>query len=334
MLNSEKISNNLNKADEAIQNSSIDSLSIAIRALEKIETIDKNYEKVSSNLKGIYYELQELARDISNYKEDIYFDEQERNKTEERLDLINSLKRKYGNTIKEILEYKKDIQEEIQHIENLEDYNNKLKSELEQIQNEMEEMSEQINKIRVKQAQKLSESINLELKDLEMKNAKINVKVEKQENFNKEGKDKVEFLISTNLGEDEKELIKIASGGEMSRIMLAIKKVLSDTDKTPVMIFDEIDTGISGNAANAVAEKLNLISKFHQVLCISHLPNIAAAADYNYFISKKVTNERTNTNVRLLQEKEVIEEIARISSGKVNDVTIKYATQLRNKKVS
>ena len=278
--------------------------------------------------------MQELARDISNYKEDIYFDEQERNKTEERLDLINSLKRKYGNTIKEILEYKKDIQEEIQHIENLEDYNNKLKSELEQIQNEMEEMSEQINKIRVKQAQKLSESINLELKDLEMKNAKINVKVEKQENFNKEGKDKVEFLISTNLGEDEKELIKIASGGEMSRIMLAIKKVLSDTDKTPVMIFDEIDTGISGNAANAVAEKLNLISKFHQVLCISHLPNIAAAADYNYFISKKVTNERTNTNVKLLQEKEVIEEIARISSGKVNDVTIKYATQLRNKKVS
>ena len=334
MLNSEKISNNLNKADEAIQNSSIDSLSIAIRALEKIETIDKNYEKVSSNLKGIYYELQELARDISNYKEDIYFDEQERNKTEERLDLINSLKRKYGNTIKEILEYKKEIQEEIQHIENLEDYNNKLKCELEQIQNEMEEMSEQINKIRVKQAQKLSESINLELKDLEMKNAKINVKVEKQENFNKEGKDKVEFLISTNLGEDEKELIKIASGGEMSRIMLAIKKVLSDTDKTPVMIFDEIDTGISGNAANAVAEKLNLISKFHQVLCISHLPNIAAAADYNYFISKKVTNERTNTNVKLLQEKEVIEEIARISSGKVNDVTIKYATQLRNKKVS
>ena len=334
MLNSEKISNNLNKADEAIQNSSIDSLSIAIRALEKIETIDKNYEKVSSNLKGIYYELQELARDISNYKEDIYFDEQERNKTEERLDLINSLKRKYGNTIKEILEYKKDIQEEIQHIENLEDYNNKLKSELEQIQNEMEEMSEQINKIRVKQAQKLSESINLELKDLEMKNAKINVKVEKQENFNKEGKDKVEFLISTNLGEDEKELIKIASGGEMSRIMLAIKKVLSDTDKTPVMIFDEIDTGISGNAANAVAEKLNLISKFHQVLCISHLPNIAAAADYNYFISKKITNERTNTNVKLLQEKEVIEEIARISSGKLNDVTIKYATQLRNKKVS
>ena len=136
------------------------------------------------------------------------------------------------------------------------------------------------------------------------------------------------------VSEDLKPLAKVASGGEISRVMLAIKSIFAQTDDIDTVIFDEIDTGISGNAANAVAEKLNLISKFHQVLCISHLPNIAAAADYNYFISKKITNERTNTNVKLLQEKEVIEEIARISSGKVNDVTIKYATQLRNKKVS
>ena len=168
-----------------------------------------------------------------------------------------------------------------------------------------------------------------------MKNANINIHVDyNEEDFFENGKDIVEFYITTNLGEDEKQLAKIASGGEMSRIMLAIKKVLADTDKMPVLIFDEIDTGISGKAAGAVAEKLNGISKNHQVLCISHLPSIAAIADYNYFISKKITNERTNTNVKLLQEKEVIEEIARISSGKVNDVTIKYATQLRNKKVS
>lgn len=334
MLNSEKISANLNEADEAIQNNSIDSLSIAIRALEKIENIDESYEKVSTSLKSIYYELQEIARDINNYKENIYFDEQERNETEERLDLIYSLKRKYGNTIQEILEYKQEIQEEIEHIENLEEYNNKLKKELKIIAEQMEELAEKINKIRVEKAKNLSNAINNELKDLEMKNAKINIKVEKQEKFNKEGKDIVEFLIATNLGEDEKELIKIASGGEMSRIMLAIKKVLSDTDKTPVMIFDEIDIGISGNAANAVAEKLNTISNSHQVLCISHLPNIAAVADYNYFISKKVTNERTNTRVKLLQENEVIEEIARISSGEINEITIKYASELRNKKVS
>ncbi|MCI8412120.1 MAG: DNA repair protein RecN, partial [Clostridia bacterium] len=139
---------------------------------------------------------------------------------------------------------------------------------------------------------------------------------------------------TTNLGEDEKELSKIASGGEMSRTMLAIKKVLADSDKTPVLIFDEIDTGISGKAANSVAKKLKSIANNHQVMCISHLPNIAANADYNYFISKKTNKERTSTQIRLLEEKEVIEEIARISSGEVNEITLKYATELRNKKAS
>ena len=178
---------------------------------------------------------------------------------------------------------------------------------------------------------------SIELKQysmVEMKNALINIKVEGQQEFNKDGKDIVKFLISTNLGEDEKELIKIASGGEMSRVMLAIKKVLSDTDKIPVMIFDEIDTGISGNAANAVAEKLSAISNLHQVLCISHLPNIAAVADYNYYINKNIINNRTNTSIKLLKEQEVLEEIARISSGEVNEITIKYASKLRSKKAS
>ena len=334
MLNSEKISTNLNEADNAISNNGIDSLSLAIRALEKIENIDVKYEKTTTNLKNIYYELQELARDISGYKEDIYFDENERNEVERRLDLIYSLKRKYGNTVEEILNYRKQINDEIEHIENLEEYNNKLKSELKEIKNDMEELSDRINDIRSKKAKVLSDRINSELQDLEMKNAVINVKVIKQDKFNKDGKDVVQFLITTNLGEDEKELSKIASGGEMSRVMLAIKKVLSDTDQIPVMIFDEIDTGISGKAANAVAEKLNVISDTHQVLCISHLPNIAAAADYNYFISKNIINDRTNTAIRLLNENEVIQEIARISSGEINEISIQYASKLRSKKAS
>lgn len=334
MLNSEKISTNLNEADNAISNNGIDSLSLAIRALEKIENIDVKYEKITTNLKNIYYELQELARDISGYKEDIYFDENERNEVERRLDLIYSLKRKYGNTVEEILNYRKQINDEIEHIENLEEYNNKLKSELKEIKNDMEELSDRINDIRSKKAKVLSDRINSELQDLEMKNAVINVKVIKQDKFNKDGKDVVQFLITTNLGEDEKELSKIASGGEMSRVMLAIKKVLSDTDQIPVMIFDEIDTGISGKAANAVAEKLNVISDTHQVLCISHLPNIAAAADYNYFISKNIINDRTNTAIRLLNENEVIQEIARISSGEINEISIQYASKLRSKKAS
>ena len=333
MLNSEKISKNLNEADIAIGENSIDSLNTAIRALEKIENIDNVYEKISSNLKSIYYELQEISRDISSYKDDVYFDEEERNEIEERLDLIYSLKRKYGNDIKEIIDYKNEIQEEIEHIENLDEYNNKLKKELKQIKIEMIDLAQKMSKLRNEYGKNLSQNINEVLEELEMKNAKINIHVDyNEEEFFENGKDEVEFFIRTNLGEDEKPLSKIASGGEMSRIMLAIKKVLADTDKMPVLIFDEIDTGISGKAANAVAEKLNGISKNHQVLCISHLPSIAAIADYNYFISKKVVDERTNTNIKLLNEKETLEEIARISSGEINETTINYAMQLRNKK--
>lgn len=333
MLNSEKISNSLNEADEAIGENSIDSINLAIRAMEKIEGIDTKYETITSNLKNIYYDLQELSRDISNEKEDIYFDEQERNEVEERLDLIYSLKRKYGNNILEILNYKEEIEKEIQHIENLDEYNQKLKKELKQIKEQMTKLAINIHNLREEYAKVLGININKILEDLEMKNAKINIHVDyKEEEFFENGKDEVEFYITTNLGEDEKQLSRIASGGEMSRIMLAIKKVLADTDKMPVLIFDEIDTGVSGKAANAVAEKLNSISKNHQVLCISHLPSIAASADYNYFISKRVLNDRTNTNIKLLNEEETIKEIARISSGEINEATIQYATQLRNKK--
>ena len=211
IVNSEKISSNLTQVDEAISTNSIDSLSFAIKSLGKIENIDEKYEKVSTNLKNIYYELQELARDINQYKEEIDFDANERNEIEQRLDFIYSLKRKYGNTIEEILNYKNKINEEIERINNLEEYNNKLKKELKQIEDEMEELANSISIIRIKNAKELSKKINNELKDLEMKNALINIKVEGQQEFNKDGKDIVKFLISTNLGEDEKELIKIES---------------------------------------------------------------------------------------------------------------------------
>ena len=308
---------------------------MAIRALEKLENIDEKYEKVSSNLKNIYYELQEISRDISGYKEEIYFDEEERNYIEQRLDIIHSLKRKYGNTIDEILNYQKEVQEEIRRIENLEEYNSKLRKRKQELEDAMNSLGEQMHKIRQNSSKELIMNINKELEELEMKNAKINIHVEYlNSEFLKTGKDTVTFYIVTNIGEDEKELSKIASGGEMSRIMLAIKKVLADSDKMPVLVFDEIDTGISGKAANSVANKLKAISKKHQVLCISHLPNIAAAADYNYFISKNIKQERTKTQIRLLKENEVIEEIARISSGEINEVTLKYATELRNMKAS
>lgn len=334
-LNSEKISESLNETDVLLSENIIDALSSAIRTLERIESIDTKYEEANKNLKNSYYELQELARDINGYKEDVYFDEEERNQIEEKLDLIYSLKRKYGNTIKEILEYGEKVKNEINIIENLEEYTNKLKIELQEVINNMNVYAKKISEIRKQYSKELSDCINKELTELEMKNANINVKVEfNEKEFFMEGKDTVKFYIRTNLGEDEKELSKIASGGEMSRTMLAIKKVLADTDMIPVLIFDEIDTGISGKAANSVAMKLKAIAKKHQVMCISHLPNIAASADYNYFISKKVQEERTKTDVKLLDEEEVIKEIARISSGEVNDITLKYAYDLRNKKAS
>ena len=331
-LNSEKIADNLKIADTAIGENSIDFISEAIRALEKIENIDNKYFEVNSNLKNIYYELQELSRDISSYKDDTSFDEYEREEVESRLNLIYTLKRKYGNNIEEILEYEEEIKKEIEHIENVEEYNNKLKQELKNIELKMDTYSNDINKIRTRCGKELAKCINSELADLEMKNAILNIKIDNiKDNYFETGKDIVTFMIKTNIGEDEHELSKIASGGEMSRIMLAIKKVLAETDQMPILIFDEIDTGISGRAAKVVAEKLKAISCTHQVLCISHLAAATAMADYNYYISKSVINDRTNTKIKLLNEDEVIHEIARISSGEINEATLLYANELRNK---
>ena len=298
----------------------------------KLEEIDSKYSSTIESLRNIYYEMEEISRDIETYCEDVDFDEQQREEVETRLDIIYDLKRKYGNNIEEILEYGKEVADEINKIENAEEINAKLRKEKAELETELNVIAMKISEIRKKYATELNQRINKELLELEMKNATINVKVEYKANeYFENGKDSVQIYIRTNIGENESELVKIASGGEMSRIMLAIKKVIAEADEVPVMIFDEIDTGISGKAANAVADKMKSISKNHQVLCISHLAAIAASANYNYFISKKVENERTATKVKLLNEKEVLCEIARISSGEVNEVTLQYANELRKK---
>lgn len=335
IINSEKIEESLKGSDLAIGENCEENLSLAIKYMERISDVDKKYENIAKSLKNIYYDIQEIARDINEYKEEIGFDEADRSEIEQRLDLIYSLKRKYGNSIKEILEYMNQIEQEIIYIENIDIYNNELKKEQKMLEQRLNELALKMNKVRIENAMILSKKINKELEELEMKNAKINVRVDYKINeYFSTGKDIVSFYITTNIGEGEKELSKIASGGEMSRTMLAIKKVLAESDKISIMVFDEIDTGISGKAANSVAIKLKKISKSHQVICISHLASIAAIADYNYFISKNVTNERTNTNIKLLNEDETVKEIARISSGEVNEVSLKFAYELRNKKAS
>ena len=327
-MNSEKIGKSLNSADLALGEGAIDKINEAIRAIEKISDIDKVYEEKLTELKSIYYEVQELSRDISSLNSEMYFDENERNETEERLDLINSLKRKYGNSIIEILEYKNNIEKEIERINNLDEYNAKLKEKIKALEKEMQTLAAKMHNIRVNIAQKLNENINKELKDLEMPNAKFYVEIKETE-FNKNGIDEIEFFISTNIGEDSKPLAKIASGGEMSRIMLAIKTVLANTDSTPILIFDEIDTGISGKAAKSVGEKLKIIGNSHQVLCITHQPSIAAKGDQNFYISKVSEEGRTYTKVKKLNEEEIIKEIARIANGEITDIALKHAIELR-----
>ena len=333
--NSEKISLVLNEVEETIGENAIDLISNSIRSIEKIENIEAKYGNLANSLKNTYYELQEITRDITNYKEEINYDEEELKNIDDRLSLIFSLKRKYGNSIKEILSYRQKIEDKIEKIENLDDYISNLKHEEVEIKEKLNKLGIQIHKIREIKAKELSYEINLNLQDLEMKNAKINIHVDFiKDEFFEDGKDKVEFYICTNIGEDEKELNKISSGGEMSRVMLAIKAVIAKTDNIKNLIFDEIDTGISGKAANSVAEMLNKISKNHQILCVSHLPSIAASADYNYFINKNIIKNRTTSSIKKLEGKEILYEIARISSGNINDVTLKYAEELRQKKIA
>ena len=305
--------------------------------MEKIEEYSKEYENISKALKSVYYDLQEINRDLQDSNSNIYFDENKKMEIAERLDLIYTLKRKYGNNIQEILEYKNDLEKEIQQIEGLEDYINKLNAQKQELEMQMKEIAEELNTIRNENATKLSNSINKELKDLEMANSEFKVEVKYTENeFNKNGLNTVEFKIRTNIGEDENSLSKVASGGENSRIMLAIKTVLADVDNTETLVFDEIDTGISGVAADKVGEKLKIISNKHQVLIVTHLANIAAKGDYNYFIHKEVEENKTKTKIELLNEEQTLKEIARIASGKITKETIEHAKILRgeNKKIA
>ena len=334
IINSEKVAQNLNCVSNNLGGAAIDVINDSIRALEKIEQVDDKYSQKLTELKNIYYDVQELARDVEYMKEDIYFNEEERNEIEERLDEIHSLKRKYGNTIKDILNYQKELEQEIDKIEGAEEKNKKTKEQIEQLEKEMNYLCQNITKARRENAVVLNAKINQELTELEMKNAKFNAKIIETDNFSNYGKSYVEFVITTNLGEDEKQLNKIASGGELSRIMLAIKTVLSNIDEVPILIFDEIDTGISGKAANSVGIKLKKISQTHQVIVVTHLATIAAKGEYNYYIYKEVNNNKTSTKIKLLTEEETIKEIARISSGEITDIAISHAMELRNKNVA
>lgn len=336
MSNQEKIKENLALAGENLSSNVIDGIEVSIRALEKIENFNEKYKTTLDVLKSAFYDIQEIERDVYNYGNDLDFDAESREEIENRLDLINSLKRKYGNTIEEILDYKIDIEDKINKIKNSDEINNNLKNEISKIKNQLKILADNMHELREKYSKILSESINKELTDLEMNNARFYVEINNDEDkLNENGIDKIEFLICTNIGDEFKSLSKTASGGELSRIMLAIKTVLTEIDDISTIVFDEIDTGISGVAAKAVSEKMKKIAKNHQIFVVTHLAVIAASSDTNLFAYKEVINEQTVTKVKILGNEEFVKEIARISSGNISQISIEHAKELiQNSKVA
>ena len=271
-----------------------------------------------------------LAREISDYIDEVNYEPQRVAEVEERLNLINHLKLKYGQSIEKILAYKGEKQAYLDSLNNYNLMREETKTKLDKEMSELVVLCDKLSSLRKKYAIKLEETVVKALEDLNFLSVKFKINVSKKENVSANGQDEVEFLISTNPGEEVKSLAKVASGGELSRIMLAIKSILAGEDEIDTMIFDEIDTGISGKTAQMVADKLMGISKEHQVICISHLAQIAAMADSHYLIEKNTDDESTETNIYRLSREDSIKELVRISSGgEITETAIKHATEMK-----
>ncbi len=330
ILSSEKLSKVINYSYSALDEGIIGELSKVTREISSISNIDSKYENLLKEINEAYYNLQDATETLKDCLDDTNFDEDEQSSIEERLDYISNLKRKYGKTISDVMDYLNKIKEEKYNLENSEELINKLKSEEEEYISKLKMISLEMSKIRKECAFKIEKLINNQMKDLEMKNAYLEFKFDLVDTFQDNGTDEVELQICTNAGDELKPLAKIASGGELSRVMLAIKTVLGDYDSIPTMIFDEIDTGISGQTGQAVAEKLKSISKNHQVICVTHLPAITASGDANFYIDKIVKSGKTKTKIKKLDEEEIIYEIARVIAGNaITEPILNYARRLR-----
>ena len=330
MINAEKISNALNSSHEVLNNSVIDEVSGVIKLLSGISNFNKDYEDIVNELNEAFYNLQDSKDTLSELCNDIDFDEDEQAHIEERLDLISNMKRKYGKTIEEVIDYLNKIKDEKNFLENSEEIISKLKNEQIEIECRLKSLALKISDIRKECAKKIEKKINSQMQDLEMKKAYLEFEFNSSDEFLENGMDIVQLLICTNVGDELKPLSKIASGGELSRVMLAIKTVLGDYDQVSTMIFDEIDTGISGQAGKAVADKLKLISKNHQVICVTHLPTIVASGTTNFYIDKYINNGKTKTRIAKLDEEGVIREIARVIAGKnITSAVLENAKELR-----
>jgi DNA repair protein RecN (Recombination protein N) len=343
LANSEVILSSLSYAYQALYSGNniktpvFDNLNEAISEMRKISKFNDKYMHLANRLEDVYYQIEDITHELRRERDSIEFDPALLDKVEERISLIYKLKRKYGNSIKEILEYCSSLEFELEEIIKSEETVSHLTGQLEKIESKLFKIAESINSERVNAAKVLEIKIGSELNDLDMKKTRFKVYIEfdkefdskKERKFLENGLDKVEFLISPNAGEPMKPLSKIASGGEMSRIMLAIKTILANVDNIPTMVFDEIDSGVSGKASARIGEKLSFISRNHQVICVTHLAQIACMADNHYLIEKKSDGQKTRTMVRKLEGDQIIDEVARILGGvSISDITRKHAQEM------
>lgn len=300
-----------------------------INSLNKIEDYDRILKQYNESLESVELELQDFCRDVKNYLDNIQLDDERLFFLKDKIDLINRLKMKYGNSIEDIIKYRDTIKEKLETLLNNEKAIEQTNKKINLIEKRLYEYCTKLTELRKKLSKNIELLITNELRELNMNNVVFKINFDRYEYFTSQGWDKVEFLISTNKGEDPKPLAKIVSGGEMSRIMLAFKKILANYDYIPSLIFDEIDTGISGRTAQVVGEKMKSISKNHQVICISHLPQIAALGDVHFVIEKQATDKGTRVNVKKLSYDERIEEISRLIGGvNLTDTTKLHAKEM------
>ncbi len=319
---------------EGRQASVVDILGEARSELEEVLRHDASLSEAVELINSALVQVQEASHLLAAYRDRIEDDPSRLQQIENRLDLINSLKRKYGDTVEEMLQYLEQAKQDLERLENSQQLIDRLKAQEAELGERAEEIARQLTQARREAARKLAERVARELTDLGMPNAQFDVLVEPPEqatyrHVSAKGWDRVEFRFSPNLGEPLKPLAKIVSGGEMSRIMLALKVILARVDGVPTLVFDEIDTGISGRAAQAVGEKLTRIAGDRQVLCVTHLPQVAAMADAHYLINKQTEEGRTVTRVQPLDQAGRADEIARMIGGaEVSDFTMEAARDM------
>ena len=332
LFNAGKISEKLEETSQFLKEgefSILTALGRAKRNLEQLSDLSESYSELYEKIESVLYEVEEISYSVDNFVGDVEIDDRKLEKIVERIDDINKLKLKYGSTITEILEFRDKIEKDLSLV-------NFENEELENLKNEKSELvsqyfqdSEKLGEIRAKIAENLQNTIDVQLDDLNMENAKFKVEITKTQEITAHGTDNAEFMIATNVGETFKPLAKIASGGEISRIMLALKTVFSAVDNISVLIFDEIDTGISGETVRRVAEKLRELSRNTQIICVTHSPQIAGKAQQQFFIKKEIENNFTETKVYELNTEERIREIARIISGdNITEASINHAKEI------